>query len=70
MVNKKTLYKISYALVIFGAISYGLYGLTGYDLIDYVFADNLMVIAEILDVLIGLAGVYLLFLYFSEDKKK
>lgn len=66
--DKKNLYNISFGFVIFGAISYGIYGLIGYDIIDYVFGDNLSVIAEIIDLLIGLGGAYLLYVYLSTNK--
>ena len=64
--NKKQYYNISLGLVIFGAIIYGIYGLTGYDIIDYIFADSFSIVAEIIDVIIGVGGAYLLYDYFSK----
>jgi uncharacterized membrane protein YuzA (DUF378 family) len=63
----KWLHMVSFVLVIFGAVDMGLYGLTGIDVIEYVFAGNFR-IAEVLNTLIGLGGVYILFTHFSTCK--
>jgi uncharacterized membrane protein YuzA (DUF378 family) len=66
---KKSLSSVSFWLVILGALVMGVYGLTGVDLIDYLFADSISIVAYALDILIGIAGVYQLVIYFSSAKK-
>lgn len=74
MLNKKTLYSISFWLVIIGAINTGLYGLFAgdipgdTDLLNFIFAGDFSVIAVIIETLIGVAGVYLLYIHFSSSK--
>jgi uncharacterized membrane protein YuzA (DUF378 family) len=68
MIYKKWLHMIAFGLVIFGAVDLGLYGLRGIDVIEYVFRDSFPVIAELLNTLVGISGVYLLFTHFSTCK--
>lgn len=50
--------KIAYILVIIGALNWGLYGVSGLDLVQIVFG-SIPMIAGILYVLIGLSGILL-----------
>jgi len=70
--DKKTIKEASFWLVIFGAIDMGLYALFGgdYDIINFFFRDDLVIIAQIIETLIGAAGVYLLYLHLSGKKSE
>jgi uncharacterized protein len=52
--------KIAYILVIIGALNWGLYGISGYDLVDVIFGQIPM-IASIVYVLVGLSALLLVF---------
>jgi uncharacterized membrane protein YuzA (DUF378 family) len=66
---KKWLSSVSFWLIIFGALVMGVYGLTGIDVIEYLFGDSFPIVADMVDMLIGIAGVYQLVIYFSSVKK-
>jgi uncharacterized membrane protein YuzA (DUF378 family) len=65
----KSLSSASFWLVILGALVMGVYGLTGVDVIEYLFGDTLSIVAYTLDILIGIAAVYQIVIYFSSAKK-
>jgi len=62
MTIQKILWYVSFILVFAGAFNWGLVGLFGMDLIARIFGGGSFV-ARVLYVLIGVAALYLLFLY-------
>jgi uncharacterized membrane protein YuzA (DUF378 family) len=52
---------IAYALVIIGAINWGLVGLFDFDLVQFLFG-GISLLPEAIYVLVGLAGLYLIYL--------
>ena len=68
MSNLNALDWIVIVLVIIGGLNWGLVGFFNFDLIAAIFG-SVMVIARILYALIGLAGLYLIFISGSFAKK-
>jgi uncharacterized protein len=62
---------LSLILVVIGAINWGIYGLFKWDLVGLIFGggDMLAMLPRIIYVLVGLAGVYMLFTIGSWLKK-
>lgn len=56
----KILKKIAFTFLIIGGLNWGVYGLSGYDLVHVVFGKADMV-ARIVYVLVGLSAIYTLF---------
>lgn len=61
VMHSKKLYMTCFALVIFGALDMGVYGITNVDVIEFLFGANLPYVADAINTLIGAAGVYLLY---------
>lgn len=61
--------KVSIILVVLGALNWGLYGLFNLDLVHAIFGGQLQLIARIIYILIGAAGLYLLLLLFKAKKQ-
>lgn len=61
MYNKcmKNLKQIAYILLLIGGINWGVYGLSGYDVVE-VLLGKLPMIANIVYTLVGLSAVYIL----------
>jgi uncharacterized protein len=62
--------KISFILVIAGALNWGLKGLFNLDLLEALFGGNFQVVTRVIYILIGVAGINLLFLLFKAKKGK
>lgn len=60
--------KISFILVIIGAINWGIFGLFNFDLIHFIFGFSDM-LARAIYILIGLAGVNLIRFLYCLNKK-
>ncbi|MFA6550007.1 MAG: DUF378 domain-containing protein [Candidatus Gracilibacteria bacterium] len=58
----KFLYWLALALVVVGAVNWGLVGIFGFDLVKYLFVELLGVelVATIVYIVVGVAGLYLL----------
>ena len=58
--NKK-MHMIAFLLVIVGGVNWGLVGLLGFDLVQWLFVDtlNIEILATIVYILVGLSAVYL-----------
>lgn len=61
--------KASFILVIIGALNWGLKGLFNLDLIEALFGGNFQVITRVIYILVGVAGINLLFLLIRARKK-
>jgi uncharacterized membrane protein YuzA (DUF378 family) len=55
------LVKLSTILVIIGALNWGLVGIMGLDLVSKVFGEG-SVLSRVIFILVGLSGLYMLFL--------
>ncbi len=55
----KILKKIAYVLLIIGGLNWGIYGLSGYDLVHVLF-NSVPMIAALVYVLVGISAVYIL----------
>lgn len=53
---------LALVLVVVGALNWGLVGIFGFDLVNWLFVEsiNLAILARIVYILVGLAGIYLL----------
>lgn len=62
--------KISIVLIIIGALNWGIFGMSGCDLVNLLFSGVLPIISKIIYVLIGLSGInmFLFVLKISKDK--
>ncbi|MCM0648562.1 DUF378 domain-containing protein [Clostridium swellfunianum] len=62
--------KISFILVIIGALNWGLVGLFNFDLVQALFGGSLQVLTRILYILVGVAGIDVLSLLIKAKSKK
>jgi uncharacterized protein len=62
--------KISFIFVIAGAINWGLKGLFNLDLLEALFGGNFQVVTRVIYILVGVAGINLLFLLIKAKKGK
>ena len=62
--------KTSFILVIFGALNWGLKGLFNLDLLEALFGGSFQVITRVIYILVGVAGLNLLFLIIKAKKGK
>lgn len=63
--------KLALALIIIGAINWGIIGLFNYDLISNLFGANLTMISRIIFVVVGIAGLYAItFLWDRRDTRR
>ena len=60
--------KISFILVLVGAINWGLFGLFSFDLVRFVFGDYAPLIARIIYIIIGVSGLDLILLFIKLKK--
>ncbi len=60
---------IALALIIIGALNWGLIGFFGYDLVTGIFNGNLFWIARVIFALVGIAGLWSLTLFSSIGKE-
>jgi len=60
----KYLKQIAYVLLIIGGLNWGVYGVSGYDLVD-VLLGSIPMIANIVYVLVGLSALYVILNRFS-----
>lgn len=61
----ETLKRISLALVIIGAINWGLIGLFSFDLVAFLFNGQTSLLSRLTYTLVGLSGLYALSLFFT-----
>lgn len=60
-----TLRRIALALVIVGAINWGLIGLFNFDLVAFIFNGQQSLLARIVYSLVGISGLYAISLFFT-----
>lgn len=60
--------KVSFILLIIGAINWGLVGLFDFDIVFFLF-QNIMVIGRIIYILIGVAGIDILLFYIKTKQQ-
>jgi uncharacterized membrane protein YuzA (DUF378 family) len=68
MCNISLLDKMSFVLVIIGAINWGIFGLFNFDLVHFIFSFSDMLVRAIY-ILVGLAGVNLIRFLYCLNKK-
>ena len=61
--------KIALALIIVGALNWGLVGLFSFDLVAWIFGGATAVMARILYILIALAGVWSISMLFMDTEE-
>ncbi|NLW16060.1 MAG: DUF378 domain-containing protein [Firmicutes bacterium] len=61
--------KVALALVIIGALNWGLIGLFGLDLVATLFGGPNAILSRIVYTLVGLAGLWSLTLLFTDDRE-
>ena len=66
----RTLRRVALALVIIGAINWGLIGFFQYDLIASIFGGQNAGISRLIYALVGLSGLLSLGLLFTDDERK
>ena len=57
--------KPALALVVIGAINWGLIGLFGFDLVGALFGGQLSILSRIIFTIVGLAGLWCITLFFK-----
>ena len=57
--------KTALALVVIGAINWGLIGLFGFDLVGALFGGQLSVLSRIIFTVVGIAGLWCITLFFK-----
>ena len=60
--------KLILALIIIGALNWGLIGFFQYDLVSSIFGSNYRIVSRIIFAIVGLAGLYGITFFF--DKRK
>ncbi|MFA7245203.1 MAG: DUF378 domain-containing protein [Candidatus Magasanikbacteria bacterium] len=65
----KALHMVAFLLVVVGALNWLLVGLFSFDLVTFLFNENLYIIARIVYVLVGLSGLVLLFTHKKDCKE-
>lgn len=61
--------KASFILVILSALNWGLYGLLNLDLVQLIFGENLQLLARIIYIIIGVAGIDMLLFLIKARRK-
>lgn len=56
------------ALIIIGALNWGLIGFFQYDLVSSIFGPSLQIVSRIIFAIVGLAGLYAISFFFRKDK--
>lgn len=64
-----TLQRIALALVIIGAINWGLIGLFQFDLVASIFGGQDAILSRIVYILVGLSGLYCISLLFKPSEE-
>ncbi len=59
--------KIALALVIIGALNWGLIGIFSFDLVAWLFGGQTAIISRIVYTLVGLAGIWCISLLFKDS---
>ena len=62
--------KIALALVIVGAINWGLIGVIGFDLVAFLFSGQDSIISRIIFTLVGISGVICIGYLFDDNQKR
>ncbi|MCM8710648.1 DUF378 domain-containing protein [Clostridium sp. SYSU_GA19001] len=70
MYKLSVLDKISFLLVIIGALNWGLYGLLNIDLVQLIFGTSLQILSRIIYIIIGVAGIDMVLFLFKARKSK
>lgn len=60
--------KLSFILVVIGAINWGLIGLFNFNLVGVLFGEPANLIGRIIYIIIGAAGIYTLLFFFKTKK--
>lgn len=61
--------KLTLALIIIGAINWGLVGFFRYDLISSLLGADLEIVSRIIFAIVGIAGLYAITFFFDRSKK-
>lgn len=61
--------KLSFILVIIGALNWGLIGLFNFNLIGAIFGEPANFIGRIIYILVGVAGIYLIYFWLNTKRK-
>lgn len=61
--------KISFVLVIIGAINWGTWGLFNFEIMDFLFGLSTPIVARIIYILIGAAGINMILMIFKAKKQ-
>ena len=60
--------KLTLALIIIGALNWGLVGFFQYDLVSNIFGPTYNIISRIIFAVVGLAGLYAITFFFNKHK--
>ncbi|MCQ4635435.1 DUF378 domain-containing protein [Anaerovorax odorimutans] len=63
-----TLKKLVLALIIIGALNWGLIGFFNFNLVTAIFGDSLLFISKIIFAVVGLSGLYAISFFFDKSK--
>ena len=66
---KNIIHTIAFILVIIGGLNWGLIGLSGFDLVVFIF-EPLSLMTRLIYILVGLSAMWLLITAFLPDKKE
>ena len=62
--------KIALALVIIGAVNWGLIGIFQFDLVAWLFGGQAAILSRVIYALVALAGIWCISLLFREDAQR
>lgn len=62
--------KIALALVIVGAVNWGLIGIFQFDLVAWLFGGQAAILSRVIYTLVALAGIWCISLLFREDAQR
>ncbi|HIT19575.1 MAG TPA: DUF378 domain-containing protein [Candidatus Fimivivens faecavium] len=62
--------KIALALVIIGAVNWGLIGIFQFDLVAWLFGGQAAILSRVIYTLVALAGIWCISLLFREDAQR
>ena len=65
--NSKAIDYIALAVVIIGAVNWGLIGFFSFNLVSFIFGD-MTLLSRIVYALVGLCGLYLITFYMNNDR--
>ena len=69
VINMTIINKIALALIIVGALNWGLVGLFSFDLVAWIFGGQDAIISRIVYTLVGLAGLWCITLLFRKGQR-